>query len=236
MRRTSRRSRKHHRKHTRRNRGHRRHRKMGILKNARRIVRNMFGAEVMKDVFVPVLAGTAGFIAARAGGNLLSRQSLPVVGGDPRAGKLAAAIVGVPLIMWLGKSQPMVMRNAGPILIGLGLAATEGYLRGTRFLPEIPLIAEAPPVAPPATAGMGAYYTEGMLGAGMDVSHYGAPFRGMLGDEGGGPGTEAVSIVTPVDGMSPAPMQPTTRPVHKGRHGGGGGIFARNLFDGMMAG
>jgi hypothetical protein len=211
---------------------------MGIVKNARRVLRNMFGAEVMKDVLVPVLAGTAGFIAARVGGNLLSRQSLPLVGGDPRAGKLAAAVVGVPLIMWLGKSQPMVMRNAGPILIGLGLAATEGYLRGTRFLPEIPLIAEAPPVAPPATAGMGAYYTEGMLGAGMDVSHYGAPYRGMLGDEGGGgPGTEAVSIVTPVDGMSPAKLQPTTRAVHRRGHGGGGGgIFARSLFDGMMAG
>lgn len=230
-RRTSRRSRK----HSRKSRGHRRHR---MVKNARRVLRNMFGAEVMQDVVVPVLGGTAGFIAARAAGNLLSRQSLPVVGGDPRAAKLAAAVVAVPLVMWIGKSQPMVSRNAGPILIGLGLAATEGYLRGTKFLPEIPLIAEAPPAAPPATAGVGAYYTEGMLGAGMDVSHYGAPYRGMLDDDGGGgPGTEAMSIVTPVDGMAVAATAPQTRPVHKGHHGGGGGgIFARNLFDGMMAG
>lgn len=179
----------------------RRHRKSGLVQNARRVMRNVFGADTMQDVVVPVLAGTVGFLVARAGGNLLSRQSLPLVGGDPRAGKLAAAIVGVPLLVWLGRTQPMVARNSGPLLLGMGLAATEGYLRGTKYLPEIPLIAmpaAAPAEAPPATAGMGAYYTQGMLGlgTGFDVSHYGAPYQGMLGlgadEAGGGPGMQAV--------------------------------------------
>jgi len=148
----------------------------------RRVLRNVFGADVMKDVVVPVLGGTAGFVLARYAGNMASERIAALA--DPRYGKLAAAAVGIPLTFAAAGMSPMVRQNAGAIVLGMGLAATEPFLRGMALLGGgTPAMAEPPAEPPAASSGVGSYYTEGMLGLGRgyDVSHAGAPYQGMLG-------------------------------------------------------
>lgn len=235
--------------------------------------RNIFGTDIMSGVVVPVLGGTAGFIAVRAIGNFWANMpNFPLVAGNPRASKLAAAVVGIPLAYWASKKVPMVRDNSGAIVLGMGLAATEGYLRGTPWLTGSPasLLAdlraqravasgggaaspapEAPAAAPSSTSGFGQYYTPGMLGLGygVDVSHYGAPYQGMLGlgddlDQSAAPtddGAIGVSTVTPTDVASDMSQQPQARRVRERMvspedRGYAGGMFARHLFAGMSGG
>lgn len=258
--------------------GHRRSRRnrRSMKPNRRRLRRNIFGTDIMSGVVVPVLGGTAGFIAVRALGNFWANMpNFPLVAGNPRASKLAAAVVGIPLAYWASKKMPMVRDNSGAIVLGMGLAATEGYLRGTPWLTGSPasLLADlraqhavasaggaapapsaptaAAPAAAPATSGFGQYYTPGMLGLGygVDVSHYGAPYQGMLGlgddlDQSVAPtqdGATGVSTVTPTDVASAMSNQPQARRVRERMvspedRGYAGGMFARHLFAGMAGG
>lgn len=233
-------------------RGNRRHgRRRGRLR------RNIFfGADVMRDVLVPVLGGTAGFVAARALGNFLATKNLPVIKDDPRLGKTVAALAGLPILVFAGRKVPMVSRHMGALMLGMGMAPAEAWIRGTRFVGGAPPMAVTPPAEPPATSGMGQYYTEGMLGLGRgyDVSHYGAPYQGMLGlgndDDWADQGTvdnamdgmetgkaTGISIVDPTDVAHRAPVRPQVMPVPPERMSQGGyagGLFARHLFSGMM--
>ena len=139
-----------------------------------------------------------------------------------------------------------------------------------------PVAAPVGPPAPdgstPAASGIGSYYQEGMLGLGQtmyataglgrgyDISHAGAPYKGMLGlgtmyaTAGLGdaePGDqsavddrmdvmESVSTITPTDLALRAGTMPQVRPVDhpfaSGDNGYAGGTFARHLFSGMMGG
>jgi hypothetical protein len=191
-------------------------------------------------------------------------------------GKAVAALVGIPATFALAGYSPMVAKNSGPIVLGMGLAAAEAYLRNTPLLGGAPAAAAvtapaAPPAAPPAgTSGFGAYYSEGSLGTlyaaaglgrGYDISHAGAPYKGMLGlgqtfyaTAGLGepePGDqsavenkmdvmESVSTIIPNDLALKArnfpQISPVDHPFADGDKGYAGGAFARHLFSGMMGG
>jgi hypothetical protein len=153
-------------------------------------MRNLFGADLVGDVAVPVVAGTVGFVLARYAGNMAS-EKIPQL-ADPRYGKLAAAAVLIPATFAAARMYPGVVRqNSGAVVLGVGLAAAESFLRNTPLLGGAPAAAvvtasAAPsaPAAPPASTG--SYYTDGMLsglGRGYDLSHAGAPYQGMLGIE-----------------------------------------------------
>lgn len=158
-------------------------RRRSVHRNARRVLRNLFGADVVRDVVTPVVGATVGFIAARYAGNMASAR-IPRL-ADPRYGKLAAAAVLIPATFAAAKMSPTVRANAGAVVLGVGLAAAESFLRNTPLLGGAPAAALlAPPPAVPTPTGTGSYYSEGMLsglGRGYDVSHAGAPYQGMLG-------------------------------------------------------
>ena len=168
-----------------------------VHRNARKVLRNLFGADVMRDVVTPVIGGTVGFVLARYAGNMASARISRLA--DPRYGKLAAAAVLIPVTFAAARMYPgMIRQNAGAIVLGVGLAAAESFLRNTPLLGGAPVAALVAPTAaqaaaaPPDTAaapgtpaaGIGSYYKEGMLsglGRGYDLSHAGAPYKGMLG-------------------------------------------------------
>jgi len=145
------------------------------------VLRNLFGADVMRDVVAPVLGGTVGFVAARYAGNMLSARVSQLA--DPRYGKLAAAAVLIPATFAAARMYPgMVRQNAGAAVLGIGLAAAESSLRNTPLLggaPQAAILASGPAASGPTAAG--AYYATAGLGRGYDVSHAGAPYQGMLG-------------------------------------------------------
>jgi hypothetical protein len=149
------------------------------------VLRNIFGADVMRDVVTPVVGGTVGFVLARYAGNMASAR-VPQL-ADPRYGKLAAAAVLIPATFAAARMSPMVRANAGAVVLGVGLAAAESFLRNTPLLggaPAAALVATAPAATPaaPGTSGFGSYYKSmSGLGRGYDVSHAGAPYQGMLG-------------------------------------------------------
>jgi hypothetical protein len=227
----------------------------------------------MRQVVVPVAGGTAGFVAARVVGHLLANQSWPIVAGNPNASKVVAAVVGIPLAAWGASKVEMLRDNLGAVILGMGMAPVEGYLRGVPFMGGSPMIAmPSTPLTLPApdataqspnavsTAGLSDYYTSGMmgLGTGMDISHFGAPYQGMLGigDPGdadaaitnaedsdssatsGGPwgSIPSISIVTPTDAIKRMHMEPYAAPMTErfespGGRGYAGGLFSRMLFN-----
>jgi len=173
-------------------------RRRRVHRNARRMLRNIFGADIMRDVVTPVVGGTVGFVLARYVGNMASER-IPQL-ADPRYGKLAAAAVLIPATFAAARMYPgMIRQNSGAVVLGVGLAAAESFIRNTPLLGGAPIAAvvSEPPApsapapsapapsapAPSAASGFGAYYNEGMLGLGRgyDLSHAGAPYQGMLG-------------------------------------------------------
>lgn len=219
----------------------------------------------MNDVVTPVLGGTVGFIAARYLGNMVS-EKVPQL-ADPRYGKLAAAAVGIAATFAASAANPMIAKNSGSLVLGMGLAAAEAFLRNTPLLggaPAAALLVATPPATSSGTAaaGVGSYYSEGMLGLGRgyDTSHAGAPYQGMLGvgeyvDSLSGLGEdpasqeaadhamnrmESVATITPTDlavqARNMPAMRPVTTPFASGDKGYAGGMFARHLFAGMMGG
>jgi hypothetical protein len=152
-------------------------RRRRVHRNARKVLRNLFGADVMRDVVTPVIGGTVGFVAARYAGNMLSARVTQLA--DPRYGKLAAAAVLIPATFAAARMYPgMIRQNAGAAVLGIGLAAAESFLRNTPLLGGAPQAALLPAAAP---TGTGSYYATAGLGRGYDVSHAGAPYQGMLG-------------------------------------------------------
>jgi len=100
----------------------------------RRLRRNVFGADLVKTVVVPVLGATAGFMAARYLGNMVAMEDWGTT--DPKTGKLIAAAVGIPAVFAGARSMKggMLAKNSGAIVLGMGLAAAEAYLRDTPML------------------------------------------------------------------------------------------------------
>lgn len=233
-------------RHIRMNSRRRRRRSSRLSLKMNRLVRNMFGADIAKDVVIPVAGGVVGFVAARYLGNMLAEKGL--ISSDPRVGKSLAAAAGIPATFFLAKKSPVVSRNSNMIALGMGLAAAEGWLRDMPLLGGSPaaaaLTTPAPAPAPTGdgTSGIGAYYSAPMAGL---ADYYS---EGMLGGLGADPGNqgavedvmdamESVSTVTPTDLAMPAPNRPEVAPIAEpfaaGDKGYAGGLFARNLFSGM---
>lgn len=112
-------------------------------KRSRNVRKNQLNVDMVSDVLVPVLGGTAGFLGARAIGNWAASQDLPLVAGSPNAGKMVAALAGIPVVAWGAARNPqgMLARNQGAIILGLGLAPVDGFLRGMTGEEEV--VAEA---------------------------------------------------------------------------------------------
>jgi len=227
----------------------------------RRVRRNqLFGGNLVQNVLVPVAGGAAGFIAARYLGNMAAMRDWGTT--DPRTGKLIAAGVGIPATFLVARRMKsgVVARNSGAIVLGMGLAAAEAWLRDTPLLggsraaaaltngnggavlvPEGPVSADAPPAeiaAAEAAAettgdGLSAYYTQGMLGSLGDPADQAQVERTM--DR-----VEPESTIIPTDTALRAHSFPQERRVSErfasGDRGHAGGIYARHLFSGMMGG
>ena len=90
--------------------------------------------DYMKQVITPVLGATAGFVAARYLGNMLAMRDMG--SADPKIGKTIAAAVGIPATFAISRSMPggIVARNSGSIVLGMGLASAEAWLRDTPLL------------------------------------------------------------------------------------------------------
>jgi len=213
----------------------------------------------MKSVLVPVLGGAAGFVGARYLGNMVAMKDWGTT--DPRTGKLIAAAVGIPATFAVSRKMKggMLSRHSGAIVLGMGLAAAEAYLRNTPMLgggraaaaltngggtlvPEGLVPADAPPaevaaaeVAAETTGdGLSAYYTQSMLGSLGDPADQGEVEATM--DR-----AEPVSTVIPTDRALVARDWKQWRKVNerfanRGDRGYAGGIYARHLFSGMMGG
>ena len=238
----------------------------------------------MREVITPVLGGTAGFMAARYLGNLVAMNDWGTT--DTKVAKTGAAALGIPATFMLARQMPggMVARNQGSIVLGMGLAAAEAWLKDTKLLGGSPAAAQvtegngvlAPNGngngngAPAADAGTGSYYDYPMNKQGQALSaYYDYPTNqqgqalsddyytaGMLGDSdpsdqsqveatlnqmesGNGNGIEPVSTVIPTDTALVASSFPQWSPVkerftNRSGRAHAGGMFARNLFSGMM--
>lgn len=88
----------------------------------------------MRQVVTPVLGGAAGFIAARYFGNMAAMKDWGTT--DPKVAKTVAAAVGIPATFMLSRQMPggLVSQNSGAIVLGMGLAAAEAWLRDTPLL------------------------------------------------------------------------------------------------------
>lgn len=155
----------------------------------------------MEQVVVPVLGGTAGFVAARYLGNMLAMKDIG--SSDPKVAKTIAAGVGIPATFLLARRRPggLIARNSGALVLGMGLAAAESWLRDTKLLGGSPAAAQvtgggAPsgPAPLPGTApaadmpgeqtvveggdGLSAYYSDLSGGAAMGDDYYTASMLG----------------------------------------------------------
>jgi hypothetical protein len=163
------------------------------------------------EVIMPVLGGTAGFIAARYLGNMLAMRDMG--SSDPKVGKTIAAAVGIPAVFALSRSMPggMVAKNSGAIVLGMGLASAEAWIRDTPLLggspaaaavtepaptngngiepgapiPEADLPGEVEIVDDEGSAGIGAYFETGASGL---ADYY---TEGMLGGLGADPADQS---------------------------------------------
>jgi hypothetical protein len=209
-------------------------------------------ATLRSDVIMPVLGATAGFIAARYAGNMLAMRDLGT--SDPKVAKTIAAGVGIPAVYMMARRYPMIARNSGALVLGMGMAAAESWYRDMPLLGGSPAAAAitepsgngptvltAGPVpipeadAPGETAvveGTGSYYDypTNRYGQAALSDYYSGS---MLGN------VEAISTVTPTDVAMRATSFPQVRRVtepfaSRGDRGHAGGIFARTLYSGML--
>lgn len=226
---------------------------------------------------MPVAAGTVGFVGARYLGNMAAMKDWGTT--DTKLAKVGAAALGIPATYFLAARMPSVARNTGAIVLGMGLAAVEPYLRDTKLLSGAMATPPPAPAAPsngggvlPGTApaidapgeqtvvesgsdGLSSYYdypynsegqalgddyyTAGMLGASdpADQSQVDASLDHM--ERGNGNGIKAISTVIPTDMALPAQTMPQwarvrERFANRSGRAHAGGMFARNLFSGMM--
>lgn len=120
------------------NRGRRRRKSSRRNKSRRRRVRRnqgFFGADLMQDVLVPVLGGTAGFIGARVLSNGLA--NIDAVRGildkdkpaaDATGTKIAGNVLGIIATLGLAPKVKVIKDNQGAIITGMGLALTDRLL------------------------------------------------------------------------------------------------------------
>lgn len=109
----------------------RRHSRRGRLRRNQ----GFLGADLMKDVAMPVLIGTGGFVAARVLSNGLANidSIRNILDKDKSAAdadntKIAANVLGIVATLGLGMKMPTIKRNQGPLVVGMGLALADRLL------------------------------------------------------------------------------------------------------------
>ena len=207
-----------------------------------RLMRN--GSEIAKDVLMPIGVGGAGFVAACALSNLDMVESK--LGSNS---KIVTPIVGIVATLALAKPLKLSTTNSNFLALGMGVVALDAVMK--KIAPGF--MADRAPALPTSsgTSGFGTYY---------DVSAAGAPYQGMFGlgemyEAAAGnfddptiegelllSGAEVSAGVAPTSTIEPTdvarqasnflPVRPTTQPF--AARSQAGGLFARNLFTGMV--
>jgi len=209
----------------------------------RRLTRNVAfgGIDVMEKIVFPSLGATGGMLLASWLGSKVGPSLLP--GQDLKLIALGAAAASAFGAYTLGESLGLSPETQMAVAAGAGMSGITPWLPAA-ILPVVSL-APAPNVA---TSG---YYQRGMLsGLMVDVSHAGAPYKGMLG-LGADPSdqdavdnvlstVEGISTVEPIDMALPAIPKKEFRRVRETMgtprdRGWAGGVYARNIFSGMAS-
>lgn len=209
-----------------------RRRSSRLRRRRRKVRKNGFlaGVDWQHDVIMPILFGTAGFMAARYAGNMAAEKDWGTT--DTKLAKTGAAAIGIPLTFAVSAKYPTVARHSGALVLGMGLAASEAWLRNTKLLGGSPAAAALTTDAAPPAEGAGSYYDYPTSGGQASLSaYYETPSLG----------ADMVSTVTPTDLALPAHTMPQAAKVREPfadpaalDKGYAGGMFARNLFSGMM--
>lgn len=214
----------------------------------------VFGTPIVAGVAIPVVAGAAGFVIDRMLGNYIAMKGWGT--SDPKLAKTAAAVIGIPAAFMVARKSPLVAKNAGAIVLGMGLAAAEGWIRDTPLLGGSPAaaalttdIAPAPASASnggggggDGTSGLASYYDYPINAEGQALSddYYTAQMLGDTADPANQAAVEmsldnmeqpaAVSTVIPTDLAMPARTMPQWAPVRENFSNKGDRGHAGGLF------
>jgi hypothetical protein len=197
------------------------------------------GIDVIEKIVFPALGATGGLLVSQWLGTKLGPSLLP--GQDPRLIALGASALAAYGAYMLGEGVGFSPETQMTVAAGAGVA---GILP---WVPPAMLSTVASAAALPPPVAMSGYYQRSMLGGLMvDVSHAGAPYKGMLGLGDNDPAdqdviddvlssAEAVSTVEPMDMALPAISKRAVRQVNEQMgsprdRGWAGGTFARNIF------
>jgi hypothetical protein len=212
-----------------------------LLTNARgalrRLARNatLGGIDVMEKIVFPALGATGGVLLTQWLGSKVGPMILP--GQDRRLIAAVASSAAAYGAYMFGDSLGLSPETQMTVAAGAGVAG---------LLPLIPSsmlpvdAANASAATPPPANVLSGYYQRSSLGGGLmvDVSHAGAPYKGMLGVDDADDAlsaVEAISTVEPIDMALPAIRKrafiPVTETMGSPRdRGWAGGIYARNIF------
>lgn len=222
------------------------HRKMRTNRLARSLRRNMALASinVMENIVIPAISATGGVLLTQWLGSRVLPALLP--GQDPRLIAAGASTVAAYGAYVLGDSLGLSPETQMQVAAGAGVAGLLPWVPPSLLPSGSASASAAAPAAPPNA--MSGFYQRSMLGGLMvDVSHAGAPYKGMLGlgsDAGDQDAVdnvltsaEAVSTVEPMDLALPAVTKKRIRRVRETMgtprdRGWAGGIYARSLFSG----
>lgn len=202
----------------------------------RHLTRNVADGSVstIEKFVVPALGATGGLLLAQWLGYKVGPSFFP--GQDTRLIAAAGSTAAAYAAYMVGESLGLSPETQMSVAAGAGIAG---------LLPWVPP-AMLPSLMLAAPVAVGGYYQQNMLGGLMvDVSHAGAPYKGMLG-LGFDPGdqnaidsvlevAEGFSTVEPIDAAYPVVSKRARRPVTEtmgspGDRGWAGGTFARTIF------
>ncbi len=211
----------------------------------RRLTRNVSvgGIDVIEKIVFPALGATGGMLLAQYVGSKAGPALMPTT--DPRIVAVGASAASALAAYLIGERVGLSPETQASIAAGAGVVGMAPWLPFSFVRATVAQTTDAlAPAQPNAVSG---YYQRSMLGGLMvDVSHAGAPYKGMFGLGGDGEledeidNAEAVSIVEPIDmareavDVNPFPVVRETMAT-PGDRGWAGGIYARNLFSGLLS-
>lgn len=223
--------------------GHHVARRVGV--SLRRLTRNAADGSIstIEQFVVPALGATGGILLAQWLGSKVGPSLFP--GQDSKLSMSVGSTVAAYAAYMVGDSLGLSQETQMTVAAGAGVVGILPWLP-QGMLPSVmsePVAIPAPPVS--------GYYQQSMLSGGLmvDVSHAGAPYKGMFG-LGADPSNqdaidsvlqiaEGVSLVEPIDAARKVISKRAVRPVTEqmgtpGDRGWAGGTFGRTLFSGML--
>lgn len=224
-----------------------------LVRNARgalrRLAKNMTvgGIDTIDKIVVPAVGATGGLLLSQWLGSKVAASYMP--GYDPRLVALGTAAATALGAYKLGTGLGLAPDTQMVVAAGAGIAGLLPWVPPAM----LPMVSSA--AAPPPNVATSGFYQRGMLsGLMVDVSHAGAPYKGMLG-LGADPadqsviddvlttaegGAQAVSMVEPRDMALPVTSKRAFRRVRETMatprdRGWAGGLYARTLFSGATS-